>query len=215
MSEITLSIPVEAVKAFLLAIPTTDIRHYINGLHIETGPHGTALVATNGQYIVINRLPAVSEAPAAFTVPADTLKAILKIKPKATRFVDLTATLRPKVEGQESTVPLYDLKLDVMGNARHCVSIDGRFPDWRRVTRASYPEQGVPAQIDPECYGLMGKIAGAIAGKSSGHVRMQHDGERMVGVTFFDPTWFAGIMPMREDKQPARISDTTAFTAPC
>ena len=52
----TLQVRPEHLRALFAVAPTRDVRHYLNGAHIETGDFGAYGVATNGHCMLVVRL---------------------------------------------------------------------------------------------------------------------------------------------------------------
>jgi hypothetical protein len=75
-------------------------------------------------------------------------------------------------------------------------TVDGRFPDWRRVVPAS--ADGIPSQFSPEYVGSFGKVGELLGGKSkSTSCVIHHNGNGAALVTFPGSPAVGVIMPMR------------------
>ena len=118
-----------------------DIRYYLQGICIDTGPQGTFLVATCGHALAVHQIDTVAREPGQFIMPIASLTTMLKANRKNT--VKLTLPdgfvgkydLNSRVKRQ---VTLESLKSEIS----IVVEMDGVFPDWRRVAQhddAPYP----------------------------------------------------------------------------
>jgi hypothetical protein len=56
MANVNATIDFKVLKALMLFAGKSDIRYYLNGLHIEQSATGTVAVATNGHVIAIARI---------------------------------------------------------------------------------------------------------------------------------------------------------------
>lgn len=66
----TLTVQPDHIRALMAVAPTKDIRHYLNGIHIETGPAGAIGVATCGATLLAVRLTDQPQPQGHLCVPA-------------------------------------------------------------------------------------------------------------------------------------------------
>ena len=118
-----------------------DIRSYLIGVCIDTGPNGSFLIATCGHTLAVHQIDTVSREAGQFIMPMDNLQSMLKTNRKIGIKLTLPAGFAGKYDGQTRTrrqVTLESLK----GEISIVSEMDGIFPDWRRVAQhddAPYP----------------------------------------------------------------------------
>jgi DNA polymerase-3 subunit beta len=120
-----------------------DIRSYLIGVCIDTGPAGAFLVATCGHTVAVHQIDNVARPAGQLIMPLVPLASMIK----ANRRVGIKLTLPAGFAGTYNNnirvkrqVTLESLK----GEIAIVSELDGIFPDWRRVTRyddAPYPQQ--------------------------------------------------------------------------
>lgn len=166
------------LKCVLQFAAKKDIRFYLQGVCFEQCATGTYAVATDGHLICVARLDSDAHEPLSIIISSDHLAQAVKNN-KYDVFIepmpDGKVTL--KSSNGEMTVPL----------------IDGRFPDWRRVTRA--PITGEIAHIDPA---LLDRIntAGQLYSKRKVSYFTRQNGNS-IGHCFIDSEVQAFVMPTR------------------
>jgi hypothetical protein len=123
--------------------------------------------ATDGQYII----------------PRETLDAV-----------------KPCKAGKHSlplTIEIVDARITITGaTTATSPTVDGRFPDWRRVTPTSATNE--PAQYQPEYIASFGKIGELFGGKNVKCV-IHYNGTGAALVTFTHSEAIGVIMPLRVD----------------
>jgi hypothetical protein len=156
------SIPVDTIKALLLAAAKGDIRYYLNAVCLDVAPDGSAVaVSTNGHIMLA--LPVdgeVTEDGAAprrivagqYVIPRDVLEG-LKAPWKGG-----AATVTIDTAAQTVTVSL-------AGKSAVSKLVDGKFPDWRRVVPRTV--SGLVSQFNAEYLTAFGKIHKLLGGKYS------------------------------------------------
>ena len=120
-----------------------DIRHYLVGVCIDTGPNGSFLVATCGHTVAVHQIDTVARPAGQLIMPLVPLASMVK----ANRRVGIKLTLPAGFSGKydnntraKRQVTLESLK----GEIAIVPEMDGIFPDWRRVAKyddAPYPNQ--------------------------------------------------------------------------
>tara|TARA_R110000822_G_scaffold100288_2_gene225899 strand:+ start:988 stop:1650 length:663 start_codon:yes stop_codon:yes gene_type:complete len=131
------------LAAVALFAAKKDIRHYLVGVCIDTGPAGAFLVATCGHAMAVHQIDNVARPAGQLIMPLVPLASMVK----ANRRVGIKLTLPAGFAGTYNNntrakrqVTLESLK----GEIAIVFEMDGIFPDWRRVTRyddAPYPNQ--------------------------------------------------------------------------
>ena len=131
------------LAAVALFAAKKDIRHYLVGVCIDTGPAGAFLVATCGHAMAVHQIDNVARPAGQLIMPLVPLASMVK----ANRRVGIKLTLPAGFSGKydnntrvKRQVTLESLK----GEIAIVSEMDGIFPDWRRVARyddAPYPNQ--------------------------------------------------------------------------
>jgi DNA polymerase-3 subunit beta len=152
---------IELPKSSLLAISRfaalKDIRYYLQGICFELGATSSRLIATDGHILGVLRvetgLTPIST-PMQFIIPID---AVLRFKPKARS----SNTVILHIDTEDVTRASFE---DIgTGETFSFALIDGRFPDYRRVTPDS--TDGTPAVFNPELLMQFGKAARDLGNK--------------------------------------------------
>jgi len=116
-----------------------DIRSYLIGVCIDTGPAGSFLVATCGHTVAIHQIDTVARPVGQLIMPLVPLASMLK----ANRRIGIKLTLPAGFSGRYDSKVKRQVTLESLKGEISIVSeLDGIFPDWRRVCKhddASYP----------------------------------------------------------------------------
>ena len=126
------------LAAVALFAAKKDIRHYLMGVCIDTGPTGSFLVATCGHSIAVHQIDTVSRPIGQFIMPLEPLASMVKANKRIGIKLTLPAGFAGKYEKNRRQVTLESLK----GEISIVSEMDGIFPDWRRVCKhddAPYP----------------------------------------------------------------------------
>lgn len=136
--KITINTDIFAAASLFKA--TQDIRYYLNGLYLESGPKGARLVATDGHTMCIAQI--LGEYPVTSIIIPTSLAAIVKHKAKSSRVVEL------EFSEEVSPAGAREISLSFDGSKTIGKEIEGRFPDFQRVVpdKAS----GEVAQFNPD-----------------------------------------------------------------
>jgi DNA polymerase-3 subunit beta len=188
MANVNATIDFKVLKALMLFAGKSDIRFYLNGLHIEQSATGTLAVATNGHAIAIARIDSDAYAPASCTIHRQYIDAI-KTKYAVMFTQNDNATVSIQTADSTIAVPL----------------IDGIFPDWRRVVSAK--QTGEQAYFAPDYAALVDK-AGQIIGKRALAYVIQQNGNS-VGYCSLGDHVHAYVMPLRSPYEDGVVSSPT------
>lgn len=192
MAQFRIEIPRGYVAAVARFMAKSDIRYYLNGALLEVHANVAHLVAADGHTLACARIMRNGEnmdGQGSAIIPRELLE---KIKTKArgnfaiTFHVDCeTVTLEDG--GEKITRP----------------AIDGKFPDWGRVTPAKL--SGLPQFFNPD-YLVRCKKAAEDLGSKAGFFRLGYNGAEdptrgggAAVVRFDNPEVFAVVMPMHMD----------------
>jgi len=186
------SIPVDTIKALLLAAAKGDVRYYLNAVCLDVAPDGSAVaVSTNGHIMLA--LPVdgeVTEDGAAprrivanqYIIPRDVLEGLKAPIKKAVAIVIIDTA------AQTVTVSL-------AGKSAVSKLVDAKFPDWRRVV----PRQvsGLVSQFNTEYVAVFGKIHKLLGGAYSPGI-MHNGGPNESAARVLLPRDAVGVlMPIR------------------
>jgi hypothetical protein len=130
--------------------------------------------------------------PGVWVVDRALLESVKPVKAGRVEF-PLTLTL----ERRDATTDAPSANVTLTGaTTASGTTVDGRFPDWRRVVPAS--ADGIPAQFSPEYVGSFGKVGELLGGKSKSiSAVIHHNGNGAALVTFPGSAAVGVIMPMR------------------
>ena len=180
-------INVTTLKALLLFAGKKDVRYYINSIHFERSATGTVAVATNGHCLAVARLDRDAAEPASFTVPREHLDNVVK---SAKGGVDIV-----KVDATQCTLS--------SSNGRITVPLlDGKFPDWRRVT--SPQQTGEKSYYHPNYHAMVEKAGQLIRPAKVGYLIQQNGNS--VGYANLNDVIHAYVMPIRSGYETEVIS---------
>lgn len=116
-----------------------DVRFYLIGVCIDTGPAGSFLVATCGHTVAIHQIDTVARTVGQFIMPLVPLASMLK----ANKRIGIKLTLPAGFAGKYDAKAKRQVTLESLKGEISIVSeLDGIFPDWRRVAKhddAPYP----------------------------------------------------------------------------
>lgn len=191
----TITFPVESLCAVMLAMPTKDARYYLNGVQVEAAADTSALVATDGHRLHCVTLDTPHAAPGQFIIPAGMLASIVK---GAKKGAAVTVTATPHESGGHELELARDDGIAVRG-----FSVDGTFPDWRRIVpKPVAPEEVRPAHFNYDFLSDAQKAAGLVAGVRHAvlHVAHSADGFACLATCADAANFFAVVMPIRSDK---------------
>jgi len=182
----TVTVSHNSLKALALIAGKDDARHYLNGVLIDTTTPGRLhLVACDGHraLIVGNAKVDGDIAAGQFIVP---LEAITTAKPVRKDPIEIDIT------------PITDIRADytVRGKLTGTgYTIDGRFPDWRRIVPGRRVEQGEFAHFNMRYVGDFGRVAELLNFK---YPHIVHNGDNAAWVNLGSDA-FGVLMPIRSD----------------
>ena len=184
------SIPVDTIKALLLAAAKGDIRYYLNAVCLDVAPDGSAVaVSTDGHIMLALPVERAEDdgAPRAtvagqYVLPRDVLEG-----------------LKAPWKGGAATVSIdagaKTVTVTVAGKASSAALVDGKFPDWRRVVPRKV--SGLVSQFNAEYVATFGKIHKLLGGKYSPGI-LHNGGEHESAARVLLPGDAVGVlMPMR------------------
>lgn len=149
-----LQITIEQVKALLVIAPKSDARYYLNGALLEVKNGQAWLVATDGmRLLAINLTDGLRDlCDGQYIIPRDLLAGA-----KAKKSASVTVAL-----DHFSSDSVARVRIITGASELAAPTIDGRFPDWRRVVPTHV--SGAPAHYDPAYVGDFGTVAELLGG---------------------------------------------------
>lgn len=209
--EIKLTVRAEAIAVLKLFAADKAVRYYLNGINLEIGRKETRLVATDGAMLgcfrVESEQPDVDAPLTNIIIPNDLLKPI-----KPTGLVEITiGELETKDNGKGEEVPVSNARpvtLTYAGLSMSGKTVDGKFPDFRRVIPAKV--SGQPAQFDPRFTGTLAKAWSILHGGKGPHLAaIGFNGNDGALLDLADENFVGVIMPLRPN------AVTAPETPPC
>ena len=179
------------LKAMSRLAATSDIRYYLNGLHVVQNNRGTYIEATNGHMLgrlLIDETPIAT--PGSVILPRESVKSLAATGKKGNESLCFT------VDGVKITVINPDSSSMVFQ------AVEGKFPDCDRVVPTVTSDSGLePSTYNPEYIQAFYDCANDLRGhKSTGiSVQIKQRGKDSGIVNIDSEPLFVGIiMPMRE-----------------
>jgi DNA polymerase III sliding clamp (beta) subunit (PCNA family) len=184
-----ITLPLSAMRAMIHTSADSDIRYYLNGVHVIATKTHTRLESTNGHYCGIfvhevtdgdNEVDGLVD----FIVPLDEVKML-----KPSKNLDV---LTIEYDAATKTGALNVLAgMSVRFNA-----IDGKFPDLERVTPKT-ATSGAAAQFQVEYFAQFAKVAKLLKPKKLQDVKIWHNGDAVALITLSDePRYLGLLMPL-------------------
>jgi hypothetical protein len=191
----TFTLPRRVIRAMLTVAPTTDVRYYLNGMHLRGDARGIIAEATDGHVMLRARVDATPQAPAwSLILPR---AAIEPLAGKGKRTLDEVVTV-------DASDPGAVIIREPDGTVRTVQSVDGTYPDTDRVTPVGSARPPIePAQYNPA---LLSRVHAALQllGAAETDVQIRQHGDKPSLVTASGlPEVLAVIMPWRQEEATA------------
>jgi DNA polymerase-3 subunit beta len=191
-----ITVKAEVIKALLTIAAKNDIRYYLNAVAIDAREGGdVTLVATDGHRMLA--VPVDSDdienlLPGVWVVDRALLESVKPVKAGRVEFPLSLSFVR-----RDATNNAAGANVTLTGaTTASGTTVDGRFPDWRRVVPAS--ADGIASQFSPEYVGSFGKVGELLGGKTKSiPAVIYHNGNGAALVTFPGSPAVGVIMPMR------------------
>ena len=179
------------LKAMSRLAATSDIRYYLNGLHVVQNNRGTYIEATNGHMLgrlLIDETPVSN--PCSVILPLESVKSLAATGKKGNESLCFT------VDGVKVSV------ITATGETMIFQAVEGKFPDCDRVVPTLTSDSGLePSTYKPEYIQAFADCANDLRGyKANGiTVQIKQRGNDSGIVNIDSDSLFVGIiMPMRE-----------------
>jgi hypothetical protein len=125
----TITFPTKCFRAVYRAMADKDIRYYLCGVYLEHNGQETRLTATDGHRLHSVRHFRAEKTPAvSFIIPADMVKAIIKIK----KMEEVSLSY----DDENKTIAF-----EWLSNTVTMKEVDNRFPDYRRILPKDKPSK--------------------------------------------------------------------------
>lgn len=193
-----ITVNVAVLKALLNTAGDRDIRYYLNGVKVEATRTGSRLVSTDGHMCGIYRdtkmtNPDIPEGEVVeFIVPRDVVKAI-KVNP-AQPYAVLKA-------GPAKSDGSRELVIDYSGMAVTTRSIDGVFPDYRRIVPHEFT--GESAQFNQALTARISKLFKEARPKGKGGFSLAYNGQGGALARDDRDDLLVVLMPLRKEHDTA------------
>jgi DNA polymerase-3 subunit beta len=181
------------LKAMSRLAATSDIRYYLNGLHVVQDNRGTYIEATNGHMLgrlLIDETPIAN--PCSVILPLESVKSLAATGKKGKENLCFT------VDGVKITV------ITSMSETMIFQAVEGKFPDCDRVIPTLTSEKGLEqSTYNPDYIAAFHDCANDLRGYKTSNITVQikqrGNDSGIVNIDS-DPLFVGIIMPMRETR---------------
>lgn len=208
MNNTIITIPTAQFQAIASFRAVGDIRYYLNGVLLETGPQGAFVVATDGSALAAARIDREPMADSQIILPLDIIEQIekLKIKKNPAFIIEMPDKAgnfdgRQKRKSTLKTID-YEVQFD---------EVEATYPQWRRVTRHTF--DGTAALYAPKYVSMVNDAARLIKGRKGDLMTLLRPGANgTCGFAWLDSGGqaCAWVAPMRENLQ--QMPDAPSWT---
>lgn len=171
-----------------------DIRSYLIGVCIDTGPAGSFLVATCGHTLAVHQIDTVARPAGQLIMPLVPLASMIK----ANKRVGIKLTMPAGFAGKydDMSRAKRQVTLDSLNGEIAIVSeLEGIFPDWRRVAKHDDAPYSDPVFFNPYYLARVAEAADVISkrkfpvlvrpgGLGCGFAYLDHEGKTVAYVNF-------------------------------
>jgi DNA polymerase III subunit beta len=190
-----LQVTIEQIKALLVIAPKSDERYYLTGALLEVRDDRAWLAATDGHRMLVIRPAARMEGDdvrdGRYIIPRDLL-AGAKVKKGGSLFLSID-----QYQGENKA----RARIITGAGELAAPTIDGQFPDWRRVIPAT--ASGEWAHYDPAFVGDFGTIAELLSGaRINARIHPNGTGTVPAPVDLGTADALGLIMPVRAEQRP-------------
>lgn len=203
---ITINSKIFATAALFRGI--ADVRYYLNGMYLETGPKGARLVGCDGHQLAVAKIE--GEFPQSSIIIPGSL--VAAVKSKGQQFVTLEFLEgHQQFQDQDNAKGVFvprDITLTFGETTTTAKEVDGKFPDYRRVVPSEV--DGTTAQFDPRLVNRIDKACSILGYKF--FVGIAHNGDRSA-LSVIDDGFVIVTMPFKTD--PRKISPSWVQESLC
>lgn len=178
------------LKAMSRLAPKSDIRYYLNGLHVVQDNRGTYIEATNGHMLgrlLIDETPVAN--PCSVILPLESIKTLAATGKKGSETVCFT------VEGVKISA------INPQGETMIFQAVEGKFPDCDRVVPTVTSDSVIePSTYNPEYIQAFYDCAKDLGSSCNGitvQIKQRGNDGGIVNIDS-EPLFVGIIMPMRE-----------------
>jgi len=170
-----------------------DLRFYLMGVCVDTGPAGAFLVATCGHALAVHQIDTVARSEGQFIMPMAALASAIKANRRTGVKLTLPDGFAGKYFEKARQIRIESLK----GETSIVSEIEGIFPDWRRVAKHDDAPYAGHIFFDVQYLARVADAADVISkrkfcaqvrpgGMGCGFAQLDHDGKTV-----------AYVMPLR------------------
>lgn len=187
-----------------------DVRYYLHGLYLETGPMGARLVGCDGHQLAVAKIE--GEFPVSSIIIPGCLVDVVRKKAKSAQFVTLDFDKGNKqykdLDNVKGIFVPRDITLNYGETTTTSKELDGKYPDYRRVV----PDKtdGTAAQFDPRLIIRIDKACSILGFKF--FCGIAYNGDKQSGLSVINDQFVVVTMPIRVDPlkvTPAWVKEIT------
>ena len=196
----------DLIRAVALIAPKTDVRFYLNGLHIvgRQGDDYVRLEATDGGVALVAKAGLLDDGritdPLDVIVPIELIEQAVKVMKRALHW-----RITVSASDHETMLPRVAISDEV--TTVTALAVEGRYPSLSRLVHGASAPSGEVAQYDPRYLSLMQEAACIALGKAPKKtmmmcitIRIRHNGDKVALVEMSNNNIFGMIMPYRTDE---------------
>ena len=191
----------DLIRAVALIAPKTDVRFYLNGLHIvgRQGDDYVRLEATDGKGALVAKVDLLDDGriadPLDVIVPIELIEQAGKTMKRA-----LYWRVTVSASDHETMLPRVAISDDI--TTVTALAVEGRYPDFSRLVRDASAPSGEVAQYDPRYLSLMQEAACVSLDKAPKkvtvmYITIRHNGDKVALVEMSNGNIFGMLMPCR------------------
>lgn len=129
----TVQLDIRQLQAARHAAAKSDIRYYLNGIHVEAGKGVTRVVSTNGHIMYVHDYKhGLDQWEGTFIIPNDTIDMFVKAGKHSYYAMQIEVEL-VRAKDKQFSFGSYKLKLQHGDKVVECKNVEGVFPDYARV----------------------------------------------------------------------------------
>jgi hypothetical protein len=158
----TITIPTAHFQAIASFRAVGDIRFYLNGVLIETGPQGTFVVASDNRAMAAARIDREPFSETQITIPLNIIEQLEKLKiTKNPAFSIELPEKKGNYDGNKRKITLKTIEYEMQFE-----EVEATYPQWRKVARHTF--SGGLVAYAPEYMSKVNDAARLIRGRKKG-----------------------------------------------
>ena len=191
----------DLIRAVARIAPKTDVRFYLNGLHIvgRQGDDYIRLEAADGIGALVARVDLLDDGR--ITNPLDVIVPIDLIE-QAGKTMKYALYWRVTVSASDNETMLPQVSISDDVTTVTARAVEGRYPSLSRLVHGASAPSGEVAQYDPRYLSLMQEAACIALGKAPKktmmmYITIRHNGDKVALVEMSNDNIFGMLMPYR------------------